>query len=73
MYNINKYFQAKPTDDSCFAQIPLDDNLTLNVPMFSNFQVDGLELDDDQISKLALIQQGLTNMLKGIKGSSESE
>ena len=73
MYNINKYFQAKPTDDSCFAQIPLDDNLTLSLRISSNFQDDRLELDDDQIGKLALIQQGLTNMLKGIKGSSESE
>jgi len=43
------------------------------MPISADFQTDGLELDDDQINKLALIQQGLTNMLRGRIASSESE
>ena len=66
-------FQAKQSEADSFAQIPLGKNFTLNMPISADFQTDGLELDDDQINKLALIQQGLTNMLRGRIASSESE
>jgi hypothetical protein len=63
--------KAKGVDMSNFTQISLG-SMTLSVPMSSDFEVDGLDLDQDQINKLTLIQQGLTNML-GRMGSSESE
>ncbi|XP_023324066.1 borealin isoform X2 [Eurytemora carolleeae] len=65
--------KAKQSEADSFAQIPLGKNYTLSMPISADFQTDGLELDDDQINKLALIQQGLTNMLRGRIASSESE
>ena len=73
IFLIETIFQAKQSEADSFAQIPLGKNYTLSMPISADFQTDGLELDDDQINKLALIQQGLTNMLRGRIASSESE
>jgi len=47
-----------------FAQVTLGSNLTLNLPFFSNFEHAGLDLDDDQLNKLSVLNQGISNMLK---------
>jgi len=65
--------QKKKVEPSEYAQLTLGSDVTLNLPLVSDFQHSGLELDEEQLNKLSLLSQGITNMLKERTGSSYSD
>jgi len=56
--------QKKKVEPNEYAQLTLGSDVTLNLPLLSDFQHSGLELDEEQLNKLSLLSQGITNMLK---------
>jgi len=73
MATVTKGRGKKKTEVEEFAQIPLGGAYTLNLPINTDIEHSGLELDADQIQKLAILNEGITNILKGRVVSTDSE